>query len=138
MAKDLTRKTREFYERFTEKVEEKRAQPFTEADVERLLQEMNSEDEGTRAKAVREICPCSMTPEVFYRLRKVAKRLQKDPSPLVRSNAYHIEEDARMVESIEAALQRQKDREEEQMDVSNFKKGRSRDRYPRRRGLPLP
>ena len=109
----LTRSNRAYYEQFIEQVEKARSHTITEADVERILNEMQSEDEVTRAHAVREICPCRMPPEVFYRLRKAAKPLQKDPSPLVRSNAFHIEDDARMVESIESALERLKDREEE-------------------------
>src|SRR5262249_46440447 len=80
---------------------ERRRSGYAEADVERLLAEMQSPDEEARARAVREICPCRMPWEVFDRLRRAAKRLQKDPSPLVRANALHIEQDAREVASTE-------------------------------------
>lgn len=121
--KNLSRKTRDAYERLIAKVEEERSQPFTEADIERILDEMGSEDEVTRAHAVRRICPCRMSPDIFYRLRKAAKRLQKDPSPLVRANAFHVEEDAKVVESIESIMEQVKDYEE-QLEIDGEAKRR--------------
>ena len=41
-------------------VERRRARPFSEADVQRLLADMHSPDETTRMRAVRDICPCRM------------------------------------------------------------------------------
>src|SRR5262249_53521374 len=99
---------------FVETKEKERPACVSEAKIERILAEMESEDELTRAKAVREICPCRMPWEVFTRLRKAAKRLQNDPSPLVAANARHIEEDARTVASFEAQLESAQEREEEQ------------------------
>jgi hypothetical protein len=55
--------------------------------------------------------------EVFDRLRKAAKPLQKDPSPLVRANALHIEEDAREVASLEAIRERLQEREEAEAEA---------------------
>jgi hypothetical protein len=83
-------------------VEKERSQPMSQADIDQILADMQSPDEHIRAKAVRQICPCRMPWDVFGRLRKAAKRLQKDPSPLVRANARHVEEDARQIESLEA------------------------------------
>jgi hypothetical protein len=93
---------KEYLERHLAEVERRRSQAIGEAEVERLLAEMQSADEVTRANAVRQICPCRMPWEVFDRLRKAAKPLQKDPSPLVRANALHVEEDAREVASLES------------------------------------
>src|SRR5262249_49108365 len=101
-------------EHFVETKERERPACVSEAEIERILVEMQSEDEGTRAKAVREICPCRMPWDVFARLRKAAKRLQNDPSPLVAANARHIEEDARTVASFEAQLEWAREREDEQ------------------------
>jgi hypothetical protein len=83
-------------------VEKERSQPINQADIEQILADMQSPYEHIRAKAVRQICPCRMPWDVFSRLRKAAKRLQKDPSSLVRANARHVEEDARQIESLEA------------------------------------
>jgi len=105
-------------ERHLAKVERYRAQPVGEADVERILFEMRSEDEITRANAVRQTCPCRMPWEVFDRLRKAAKPLQRDPSPLVRANALHVEEDAGMVASLESLAERVREREEEREDTA--------------------
>jgi hypothetical protein len=103
---------KEYMERHLAKVERHRSQPIGEAAIERLLADMQSEDEVTRANAVRQICPCRMPWEVFDRLRKAAKPLRKDPSPLVRANALHIEEDAREVASLESLSERLQEREE--------------------------
>jgi hypothetical protein len=102
----------EYMERHLAEVERRRSQPIGEGDIERILAGMQSQDEVTRAHAVRQICPCRMPWEVFDRLRKAAKPLQKDPSPLVRANALHIEEDAREVASLEALSERLQEREE--------------------------
>ena len=96
----------------TAEVERRRTRPFSEADVQRIMEDMQSPDEMTRVRAVREICPCRMPWEVFDRLRSAAKRLQKDPSALVRANARHIEEDARHVASVEAAKERYQEYQE--------------------------
>ncbi len=48
---------------------------------------------------------------VFYRLRK-AGRLKRDPSPLVRANALHVEIDARTVREREATIARLRERDE--------------------------
>ncbi|HLK55185.1 MAG TPA: hypothetical protein VKU00_01390 [Chthonomonadaceae bacterium] len=89
---------------------------------------MQSEDEVTRANAVRQICSCRMPWDVFFRLRKAAKRLQHDPSPLVRANALHVEEDARMVAGFEAQMERIQEYEEEAASPSykRQKKGKRR------------
>src|ERR1051326_380502 len=87
-------------------VAKRRSRPVSEADIERILADMRSEDEVTRANAVRQICPCRMPWEVFDRWRRAAKRLRQDPSPLVRANALHIEQDAREVAACESLAER--------------------------------
>ena|SRR5579872_2698695 len=119
---------RAYMERFLARVEAKRSRPFCPVDEERLLAEMQSEDEVTRANAVRQICSCRMPWDVFYRLRKAAKRLQHDPSPLVRANALHVEEDARMVAGFEAQMERIREHEEEAASLPYKDKRNTRQR----------
>jgi hypothetical protein len=83
-------------------VEQKRSHSPDAADLDRLLAEMQSPDERIRAHAVRQVCPCHMPWEVFRQVRTAAKRLQNDPSPAVRANALHVEEDAREIAALEA------------------------------------
>jgi|SRR5438094_7627666 len=108
---------REYMERHLAAVESRRARLISEADVEQILTDLRSEDEITRAKAVREICPCRMPWEVFDRLRRAVKPLQKDVSPLVRVNALHIEEDAREVASLESLAERLQEWEEAEAEA---------------------
>ena len=108
----LTPSNRAYLERFIQNVERRRSQPVAETDVEQILAAMQSDDEVTRAHAVQQICPCRMPWPIFHRLRKAAKRLQNDPSHLVRAHAQHIEEDARAVASMESTLERTREREE--------------------------
>jgi hypothetical protein len=63
---------------------------------------MQSADEHIRAQAVRQLCPCRLPREVFRHVRPAVKRLRNDPSPLVRAQARHVEEDARELAALEA------------------------------------
>ncbi len=83
-------------------IEAKRSHSPCAADIERILAEMRSPDERTRARAVREVCPCRLPWDAFRQVRQAAKRLQHDPSPLVCANALHVEEDAREIAAMEA------------------------------------
>jgi hypothetical protein len=94
-------------------VEKHRGRPFGEADVARILAELQSPDEVVRAKAVRQVCPCRVSWEVFDHLRKVVQHLQRDPSPLVRAHARHVEEDAKEVRALEALWERGQETEED-------------------------
>jgi hypothetical protein len=87
-------------------VAQRRSHLASAADIEGLLAEMQSPDEHTRAEAVRQVCPCRMSWEVFGQLRKAVQRLQHDPSPHVRAQALHVEEDARELEALEALRER--------------------------------
>jgi hypothetical protein len=80
----------------------RRSHPPSSVEVAHLLAEMRSPDEQVRAQAVQQVCPCRVPWEVFYQVRAMAKRLQRDPSPLVRANARHVEEDARELAGLEA------------------------------------
>ena len=120
--KDLTASHRTYIEQTLAKVERKRSQPFCEADVQHILEQMQSEDEVARANAVRQICPCRMPWEVFDRLRRAAKRLQNDSSPLVRADARHIEEDSRLVAGFEAQIEKLREHEENEECAYHAKK----------------
>ena len=124
----LTPSNRTYLERFLEGVEKERAQAHSEAEVESIFARLQSDDECIRAGAVQQICPCRTPVEVFRRLRKAAKHLQQDPSPLVRANALHIEEDARKVESIESELERAREQEEKAEYRSDKRRQRGQNR----------
>jgi hypothetical protein len=64
------------------------------ADLDQVIADLDAPEALTRAKAVRRLCPCRGGPEVYARFRGEVHRLQKDPSPLVRANALHVERDA--------------------------------------------
>lgn len=94
--------TRAYMERKLACVDQKRSHPANAADIAHLLSAMQSPDDETRARAVRQVCPCRLPWEVFDRVRKDAQRLQRDPSPLVRAEALHVAEDAREIAALEA------------------------------------
>jgi hypothetical protein len=98
--------TLEYVERKLTRVEAARAQPPDATELAGLLEAMRSPDERVRAEAVRRICPCHVPWEVFFQVRKAAQRLQRDPSPLVRASARHVEEDARELAALEALRER--------------------------------
>ena len=129
----LTPSNHAYMERFLEGVEEERAQAHGDDKVESILARLQSDDECTRADAVQQICPCRTPVEVFRQLRKAVKPLQHDPSPLVRANALHVEEDARKVESIEAELERAREQEEDARCPLGERRRRGKKRW---RGLP--
>ena len=79
-------------------------------DPDVLLAQLCSPDEQARVKALHRVCPCAAGFLVYERFRSEVRRLQKDPSPRVRAAALHVEQDARLIEELEAAL----DRAEEQ------------------------
>lgn len=108
----VSRSQREHMEGRLAEVERLRSQPVGEPEIERILSAMQSEDEISRANAVRQICPCRMPWEVFERLRKAARPLRRDPSPLVRANALHVEADAQEVASLESLSERLQEWEE--------------------------
>ena len=116
-------------------VEKHRGRPFDEADVARILAELQSPDEVVRAKAVRQVCPCRVSWEVFDHLRKVVQHLQRDPSPLVRAYARHVEEDANEVRALEALWERVQETEEDADSPVDRTHGRGKRR--RCRAVPV-
>jgi hypothetical protein len=94
--------TRAYMERKLSCVAGRRAGAPDADAVARLLAEMRSPDERVRAQAVRQVCPCHVSWDVFAQMRKTVQGLQHDPSPLVRANARHVEEDAREIAALEA------------------------------------
>jgi len=75
-----------------------------------LLAQLRSPGEHVRVKALHRVCPCGAGFVVYERFRSEVKRLQKDPSPRVRAAALHAEQDACLIEELDARL----DRAEEQ------------------------
>jgi hypothetical protein len=135
MAKRLqvSASTRAYMERKLSTVEGRRAHAPDATEVARLLTEMRSPDERVRAQAVRQVCPCRLPWNLFAQLRPAAKRLQYDPSPLVRANALHVEEDARELAALEA-LQEWVTEHEPDAEAAP-QRPRRRDKRWQRRGL---
>ena len=98
----LSSSARAYMERKLACVDQQRSHPSSAVDIARLLTAMQSPDEDTRAQAVRQVCPCRLPWDVFGQVRKAAQRLQYDPSPRVRAQAFHVEEDAREIAALEA------------------------------------
>jgi hypothetical protein len=116
-------------EHFVQTVEKARVGVDWETEAARIVAEMQSADDETRARAVREICPCAMPWEIFNRLRQAAKRLQHDPNPKVAKNARHIEVDAKLVMAFEGSFERIRERMETVEDEqarSSLKRRRDR------------
>ena len=75
-------------------------------DLEAVLAQLRSDDEDARVKALHRVCPCAAGFLVYERFRGEVRRLQKDPSPRVRAAALHVEQDACLIEQLEANLDR--------------------------------
>jgi len=98
--------TLSYMERKLARVEAARAHLPDATELAGLREAMRAPDERVRSEAVRRVCPCHVPWEVFFQVRKAAQRLQRDPSPLVRASARHVEEDAREVAALEALRER--------------------------------
>jgi hypothetical protein len=128
----VSRSTLAYMRRKLACVDQKRSHALG-ADVARLLADMQSPDGHVRARAVREVCPCRLPWEVFGQVRTAARRLQRDPSPLVRANAQHVEEDARELASLEALREWLAEREPEVGWEDAARRAERGDRRQRRR-----
>jgi hypothetical protein len=102
----LSHREREHLEFYVLTVEKERLEPLSDVEVERIVAEMQSSDPKIRARAVRRVCPCRASWDVFNRLRKAAKALQHDQNSVVAACAGYIEQDARQVAQSEARLER--------------------------------
>lgn len=58
------------------------------AALQQLLCELQSPDEGTRAAAVRQLCPCRTAWDVP--VQRYVSEMMNDPSPSVRHEAHHV------------------------------------------------
>src|SRR5262245_20513804 len=58
------------------------------AALQQILCELQSEDAGTRAAAVRELCPCRTAWDVP--VQRYVAEMMNDPSPSVRHEAHHV------------------------------------------------
>ena len=71
-----------------------------------LLTQLRDLDDEVRVKALHRVCPCGAGFRVYERFRGEVKRLQEDPIPRVRAAALHVEQDACLIEELEARLDR--------------------------------
>ena len=76
--------------------------PVPDPDV--LLAQLRSAGEEERVKALHRVCPCASGFLVYEQFRGEVKRLQKDRSPRVRAAALHVEQDACVIEELDARL----------------------------------
>jgi hypothetical protein len=121
-----------YVEHFVQTIDKARSGVDWETEAARIIAEMQSADDETRARAVREICPCTMPWKVFNRLRTAAKRLQHDPNPKVAKNARHIEVDAKLVLAFEGSFERIRERMESVEEARSSHKRRYDRRDSRR------
>lgn len=105
-------------------VEHERSRPVTQDDVARILLDLSSDEEDTLANALREVCPCRMSWEVFEQVRKPALKHRTHSSSLIRGLANHIEEDAQEVAALEALRERELERD----DIDRPRRGHRRNR----------
>ncbi len=108
---------------------EQEAKPPPE--LERILRDLDSPDERTRANAVRQLCPCRGTQwevPVFQRVLT----LRNDPSPLVRHAVQHdLEENPDWGERQEARrLERRRQRQEAHAVKREIEQGSAPDGPP--------
>ena len=114
----MSKNRRQHVERALERVEHDRLEhPLTEAEIQRIIADYQSDDASIRARALRSSCPCHVSWEAYERLRKPALRLRKDPDPAVRAIAHHLEDDARELQAMEADVRRWLDEDERLEDV---------------------
>jgi hypothetical protein len=74
-------------------------------DVDTLLTNLDSPDELARAKALQLLCPCHSWRR-YEQHMDLVRRFRRDPSPLVRAVATHIEHEIIEIESIERWVDR--------------------------------
>ena len=75
------------------------------ADLDILLANLEAPDELVRAKALQQLCPCHSWRR-YEQHMDLVRRFRKDPSPLVRGVATHIEHEIVEIESIERWVDR--------------------------------
>ena len=63
-------------------------------DINQAIDDLESDDDTVRARALRKLCPCRNAWDLFAQHRSLAERLKKDPSPDARAIALHLFEDA--------------------------------------------
>jgi len=68
--------------------------------------DLYSPDENVRAKALRRLCPCHGSFEMYDKYLDVIRSMQKDESEKVRRVALHLEEDALVLESMQYAREK--------------------------------
>jgi hypothetical protein len=62
--------------------------------MDRILSDLYSLDEATRANAVEAVCPCRMGFEGFQRAMDIVTTMRKDPSKEVRKRVQHVLEES--------------------------------------------
>lgn len=63
-------------------------------DAERLLADLDSDDEEVVIRALHTACPCSGDDTFFVRHQRALRRLERDARPAVREVAKHLQRDA--------------------------------------------
>lgn len=66
------------------------------------LDGLSADDPTTRGRAVRTLCPCRSGWDVYQENRDAVQRLCKDEDATVRFNALHVQDDAYLMELLEA------------------------------------
>jgi hypothetical protein len=77
----------------------------TGADLDSLQANLGSPNELVRAKALQQLCPCRSWHR-YEQHMDLVRRFRKDPSPVVRGVATHIEHEIVEIESIERWVDR--------------------------------
>lgn len=81
------------------------------AELQRILNDLESPDAGTRAEAVRTLCPCRTSWDVP--VQRYVAAMMDDPSSSVRHEAHHVlDEDSRWGKRLEARRARKQLEEE--------------------------
>jgi vesicle coat complex subunit len=63
-------------------------------EMDRILNDLRSSDETTRARAVGVVCPCRMGFDGFQRAMDIVTTMRKDPSKKVRKTVIHVLEES--------------------------------------------
>ncbi len=123
----MSRSTRHYVNEHLARVDsERRHAPVTDDDIRSLVASYSSPDPVVRARALRQSCPCHVPWDVYEQLRPYALKLRRDRDTSVRAVAVHLEEDARSLRGMEAAVRRWEDEDERIADIRHERTRRRR------------
>ena len=79
----------------------------TDDSLDRFVEaDLYSADADVPAKALRRLCPCHGSYDLYDKYLDVIRKMQKDESEKVRRVALHLEEDALVLESMQYAREK--------------------------------